>query len=142
MLYLPCALSKRVLEEGKVWFENNCCRAVRLWCGLALLSVQRKASKIIPLLSLQIQNGEQKIVPQIHYSVKGNANGLISRERKLTSPAHTLAYSLTHFGQRMALHHGQLKKWLVLYQWSITPISIKAITQIFVGRAYSTYTCR
>lgn len=47
---------------------------------VSLSSVQHEASKIIPPLSLQIQNGEQKIVSHIHYCVKGNANGLTFRE--------------------------------------------------------------
>lgn len=81
---------------------------------VSVLSVYHKAFKIIPLLSLQIQNGGQKIVSHIHYSVKGNANGLISIVIAEFS-TRTLAYnSLMHIGQRMGLQNRQFKKWLVI----------------------------
>lgn len=75
------ALSKRVLEEGGGEGERGLVlktTVAQSLCSLTLECVAR-FSKIVPLLSLQIQNGEQQIVPQIHYSVKGNANGLITQ---------------------------------------------------------------
>lgn len=66
----------------------------------------------------------------IHYCVKGNANGLISKVIAKFS-AHTVVYnSLMHIDQRRALQNESFKKWSVILQLRTVHFAIKALVHI------------